>query len=76
MSQRTLPHRLCVFHPPPPPLPSPLPRSQENNLEVSGWRERFFDSIKIKDPFEPIIPEELEITNYFTAPFKFERKEK
>ena len=49
---------------------------QENNLERSTFRERMFDCLKVRDPFEPVVPQHLEIDNYFTAPFKFERKEK
>ena len=49
---------------------------QENNLHKSDWRERFFDWIKIRDPFEPVVPEHLEVDNFFTAPFDYERKEK
>lgn len=49
---------------------------QENDLKVSSWRERLFDFLKIKDPFEPKIPEHLVRDVYFTAPFKLERKEK
>ena len=50
--------------------------SQENNLHKSDLRERFFDWIRIRDPFEPVVPEHLEIANYFTAPFDYERRQK
>jgi hypothetical protein len=30
----------------------------------------------VKDPFEPVVPEHLEIENYFTAPFDYERRDK
>ena len=45
-------------------------------MKKSTIRERFFDGVKIKDPFEPEIPKNLKIDNYFTAPFKMDRKEK
>jgi len=48
---------------------------RENNLERSTFRERVFDFLKVRDPFEPVIPQHLEIDNYFTAPFKLARKE-
>ena len=49
---------------------------QENNLHKSDWRERFFDWIKVRDPFEPVVPEHLEIDNFFTAPFDYDRRDK
>ena len=54
-------------------LPPPM---QENNLKVSSWRERVFDAIKLRDPFEPVVPRHLKRHNYFSAPFNYDKKTK
>lgn len=48
---------------------------RENNLKVSSWRQRFFDFFKVRDPFNPKVPEHLVRDLYFSAPFKLDRKE-
>jgi hypothetical protein len=49
----------------------------ENVLDTgTEWRTKFFERVlKIRDPFDPQIPEEFETHHYLTAPFKKDQKE-
>lgn len=53
----------------------PFDLLQENNLKVASYRERFFDAIKLKDPFEPNVPRHLRRISYFSAPFSYTRRD-
>ena len=49
---------------------------QRNELRSYPLRERIFEKIRIADPFVPTVPDNLEIDNHFTAPFKYSNKER
>ena len=57
--------------------PPPPTHTQENVLDTgTEWRTKFFERVlKIRDPFDPQIPEEFETHHYLTAPFKKDQKE-
>ena len=53
-----------------------LPSPQDNVLDTQrDIRTIFFERVlKMRDPFEPLIPEEFQTGHYLTAPFHVDQK--